>query len=147
LPSPYKWQIGGPLHCLCHGEVLPSPIALCRWWSSCATGNKGEKKGNFFHLFSFVFFIFSYSFVFSSYFLVFSKDGLFLGWSILFYFLKNFLKESNVNICICLGKNWVICKSFYKCLHFRLQGICFGVLVFWFIIHGLYIFFPFFFPS
>jgi hypothetical protein len=27
----------------CHGEVLPPPIALYRWWSSSMIGNKGKK--------------------------------------------------------------------------------------------------------
>ncbi len=70
--SPCKWQVGGSLCCcthlaprypplpftsfgvvsvnvgllcwLCHGEVLPPPIALCRWWNFSTIRNKRKKK-------------------------------------------------------------------------------------------------------
>jgi hypothetical protein len=65
--------------CMCHGEILPLPIALCKWWSSFTIGKKGEKMVFpflmvelflffliFFFFFCFQFFMF-FSFVFKGF--------------------------------------------------------------------------------
>jgi hypothetical protein len=57
------------LHCcMCHGEVLPLPIALCKCWNSFTIGMKTREKKNlfifndliihFFQIFFFFFFFF-----------------------------------------------------------------------------------------
>ncbi len=122
-PSHCKWQVDGPsrcctpslpctsqftfssvivslLHCWCCYKLvvlfmpwwgITPPIALCMWWSSFVIGNKRKKL-----IFPLLFF----PFVCLINFLFFSKRLFFGLFNNNFFFLHEFLKESNININI-----------------------------------------------
>jgi hypothetical protein len=77
---------------MCHSKVLPSPIALNKWWSSSTIENK-EKKGEYFQkIYIFNFYII---YIISHYF----QEGLIFGYLILKLqiFFQEFSKKSNIN--------------------------------------------------
>lgn len=63
-------DVASLLCCLCHGEVPPLPIALCKWWRYFMIGNREEKKKVsfstcLFFIYLFIYFLPIFSFVLS----------------------------------------------------------------------------------
>jgi len=149
ITSPCRWQIGGPscyhtppitkclplpftpssdvvglLHHWCHcwfvvllrpwWFALPPYIALCKWWNFSTIKNKKKKS------WIFPFYLFIYSI-----FIWFIRVCVCVCVCVCVHkwvFWEQFLKESNISICIYLKKIWFFLWIICKCLYFRLHG-------------------------